>query len=104
MIYNKHFCEAKKDETIKRLNDLAAIAKELNITQGQLALAWTVKYDNTTTMLLGASSVAQLETNLSALEHAKLLTPEILARIETVLGNRPVAELDYTTFTPRNRR
>ena len=74
--------EERKEKTLGSLKALEAISKDLEITMSQLALAWTVKYDNVTTMLLGASSMEQLESNLKAFEHSKLLTPEILEKIE----------------------
>jgi aryl-alcohol dehydrogenase-like predicted oxidoreductase len=40
-------------------------------------------------VILGASKLYQLEENLKALDAVKLLTPEVLERIENVLTNKP---------------
>jgi len=55
-------------------------------------------------MLLGASSVKQLEENLVCLKVVDLLTKEILEEIEKILDNRPETEFNwkaYKNFPPR---
>ena len=47
----------------------------------QLALAWTLRDSRVTSALIGASSVEQLETNLTALERLEL-SPEELDEID----------------------
>ncbi|KAF7288497.1 Aldo-ket-red domain-containing protein [Mycena indigotica] len=54
-----------------------------------LALAWVAAHRHTSTVILGVSSVAQLEANLGALEVLPKLDAAVLARIEAVLGNHP---------------
>jgi aryl-alcohol dehydrogenase-like predicted oxidoreductase len=41
------------------------------------------------TVILGASKVSQLEENLTASTAAQKLTPEILTRIDEIMGTRP---------------
>jgi L-glyceraldehyde 3-phosphate reductase len=50
-----------------------------------MALTWTLRDPRVTSALVGASSVAQLEDNVKALEAAPL-SPEELAAIDKVLG------------------
>ena len=56
-----------------------------------LALAWVAKNPNTSTVILGASSPEQVTQNLKALEVIPKLTPEVLEKIEKILGNAPEA-------------
>lgn len=54
-----------------------------------LALAWVAKNPNTSTVILGASKPEQVLDNLKALDVIPKLTPELLDKIEIILGNRP---------------
>ena len=78
-------------ETLKRVAQLEPIAKKLGpeVTQGQLALAWTIKNPNVTNAIIGATNVKQIEENLAAVPLVDKLTPEIMEEIEQVLGNKP---------------
>jgi aryl-alcohol dehydrogenase-like predicted oxidoreductase len=82
------------------LNGLGAIATELDCTQAQLALAWTLKNKDVSTAIFGASSLNQAESNLGAMEVVERLTPEVLERIEGLLNNRPAPGMDWMKFTP----
>lgn len=75
-----------KIETAKKL---APIADDLGCTLGQMALAWCVKNPDVSTVITGASRVAQVRENLKALDVVAKLTPEVMERIESVLGNKP---------------
>lgn len=81
--------EAKIEKTKK----LAILAKEMNVSLAELAIAWTIKNPNVTTAILGATKKHQLEENLKALQVLPLLTNEIMEKIETILQNKPVMDL-----------
>ena len=68
---------------------------ELNCKVHHLALAWVAKKPNTSTVILGASRPDQITDNLKALEVLPKLTPEILARIEEILQNKPEPASTY---------
>lgn len=55
--YNRFFAEDKRAGTVKMLQGLEAIAKDLGYTQAQLVLAWTLANKDTSTALLGFSRV-----------------------------------------------
>ncbi len=74
---------------LDKVRALAPIAADLGGTLAQLALAWCLKNPNVSTVITGASRVAQVHENMQALEIAPKLTPDVLARIEQVLGNKP---------------
>ena len=62
---------------------------ELNTSVSALALAWVARNPHTSTVILGASTREQLIENLKAIEVLPKLTPEILEKIEDILGNKP---------------
>jgi len=74
---------------IARAAELQRLAEELGVPLAQLAIAWCLKNPNVSTVILGASSVGQLEQNLAALETVSALTDDVMERIEAVLQNRP---------------
>ena len=68
-------------EYLERMRGLDAIAKERGQSIAQLALSWVLRQPLVASALIGASSVAQLEQNVAALDAAPLDDDEI-ARIE----------------------
>ncbi len=78
------------EENLDKVRKLTAFAKdELGITMPALALAWCVKNENVSTVILGATKVHQLEENLTALDAAEKLTPDVMEKIEGILANKP---------------
>ena len=69
---------------IVKLNDIAAKRGQ---SLSQMAIAWLLKDQRVTTVLVGASSVAQLENNLGALDN-KHFSEEDLEKIESVLKEK----------------
>ena len=70
---------------------LADLAEEIGISITHLALLWCLSNRNVSTVILGASRVSQLEDNLAALAHKDKLTPDVMARIDAIVGNKPAA-------------
>jgi L-glyceraldehyde 3-phosphate reductase len=70
-----------KIAVVKQLN---AIAKQRGQSLAQMAIAWLLKDERVTSVLVGASSVAQLNNNLKALDCLAFSTQE-LAQIEELL-------------------
>ncbi|MDR2516302.1 MAG: aldo/keto reductase [Spirochaetaceae bacterium] len=76
---------------LETLNALNRIAREGGRTLSALAIQWILRDKRNTSVLLGASSAAQLAENLSALSHPPLSEAE-LERIEDALsGTAPRA-------------
>ena len=69
-------------EKIKKLND---IASERGQSLAQMALSWLLKDPRITSVLIGASKVAQLLDSLSCLNNTEF-SEEELKRIEAVLA------------------
>jgi L-glyceraldehyde 3-phosphate reductase len=69
------------DETLEKIRALNEIAAARGQTLAQLALAWALRDPRVTSALVGASSVAQLEANIAALDNLDL-TQDELAEID----------------------
>ena len=74
---------------IASVKRLAPIARELDCTLAQLALAWCLVNPNVSTVITGASRAAQVVENLRALDVVPRLTPDVVARVEAAAS--PIA-------------
>jgi len=81
-------------QNIEKVKKLQTIAKELDCTTAQLALAWCLKNPNVSTVITGATRPEQVVENMRAAEVVSKLTSDVLERIEAVLCNRPQFEED----------
>ena len=69
------------EELIERLRGLSRVAERRGQTLPQLALAWALRDDRVTSLVLGVSRVEQLEQNVTALDRLDF-TPAELAEID----------------------
>ena len=69
------------DQSLAKVRALNEIAARRDQSLAQLALAWTLRDPRVTSTLIGASSVAQLEANVAALDKLDL-SDEELAEID----------------------
>jgi L-glyceraldehyde 3-phosphate reductase len=69
--------EMLTDVRLERVRALAAVAQRRGHSLAQLALAWAVRDPRMTSLVIGASSVAQLEQNLAALDNLELTAGEL---------------------------
>lgn len=67
---------------IAKVRKLAPIADELGCTLAQLALAWCLVNPHVSTVITGASRVAQVRENMAALDVVGRLDAAVLARID----------------------
>jgi L-glyceraldehyde 3-phosphate reductase len=65
------------DEMLSRLRALNEIAGRRGQTLAQLALAWGLRDERVTSLVIGASSVEQLEQNVDALDNLPLSAEEL---------------------------
>ncbi|WP_445455173.1 aldo/keto reductase [Flavobacterium sp. HNIBRBA15423] len=72
------------DEKIQKIKALNQLAIERNQTLAQMAIAWLLKSDTITSVLVGASSVNQLNDSLGSLEKLDFTSQE-LNYIENIL-------------------
>lgn len=88
---HKSYAEMLKGtlQHVPKVIELEKIATELGASVGNLAIAWCLKNNNVSTVILGASNVNQIKENLGALEVLPKLTPEVMQKIEDILANKP---------------
>ncbi len=65
------------DAALARVRALNEVARTRGQSLAQLALSWALRDERVTSVLLGASSVAQLEANVAALDGAPLTDGEL---------------------------
>ena len=75
------------DERLKRIRELNEIARQRKQSLAQMAITWLMKDKRITSVLIGASSVKQLDDNLDSLKNISFNNDE-LKLIEDVLKNK----------------
>ena len=76
------------EETIAMLRQLNGVAERHGHSLAQLALAWALRDERVTSLVIGASSVRQLEQNVAMLESPELDAEEV-AEIEEIIAGNP---------------
>jgi voltage-dependent potassium channel beta subunit len=69
----------------EKVKALKAIADDLGCTLSQLSIAWCAKNANVSTVITGASTVAQVEENMGALEVLPQLTGDLMGQIKAAV-------------------
>ena len=67
------------EQSLAHVRALDGMARERGQSLAQMALAWALRDERVTTVLIGASSVRQLEDNVAALEHLEFSAEELAA-------------------------
>uniref|UniRef100_A0A672RQ23 Voltage-gated potassium channel subunit beta-1 n=1 Tax=Sinocyclocheilus grahami TaxID=75366 RepID=A0A672RQ23_SINGR len=78
-----------------KLKELTHIAEKLSCTLPQLAIAWCLRNEGVSSVLLGTSNPAQLTENLGAIQVLPKITAIVASDIDKILGNRPQSKKDY---------
>ncbi len=76
--------EQLTEDVLRKIKALNEIAGQRGQTLAEMALAWVLKDDLVTSVIVGASSTAQLEDNLKAIKNLSFAKEEI-EKIESVL-------------------
>jgi aryl-alcohol dehydrogenase-like predicted oxidoreductase len=79
-----------KDDVLERVQQLKPIAEEAGLSMAQLAIAWVLQNENVATAIIGASRPEQVFDNVKAA--GVTLEPELLAKIDDVLGDAVVSD------------
>jgi aryl-alcohol dehydrogenase-like predicted oxidoreductase len=82
------------DDVLTRVQGLLPIAQAAGLTPAQLAVAWVLQNDNVSAAIIGASRPEQVHENVKAA--GVRLEPELLARIDDVLGDVVVRDPGLT--------
>ena len=75
------------EEKLEKVRKLHVIAEERGETLAQTALSWVMRRPEVTSVLVGASSTAQLDDSLASVRGAGF-TPEELRDIDGILEGR----------------
>lgn len=78
--------DVTNQEKLAQVRAMEPIAKELDCTLPQLAIAWCLNNPYVSSVITGASRVEQVRENMKASDVAPKLTPEILQRIDQIFG------------------
>ena len=76
------------ERSLAKVERLRPIAEELGCSMAQMAIAWCAANPRVSTVITGASRPSQVLENFAALDVIPLLTPEVMARIETAVSAR----------------
>lgn len=71
-------------QLLEKAKKLEELAKELNCSMAQLALAWCLKNPHVSSVITGATKVEQLVDNLAAIEVKAKLTPDVMKKIDAI--------------------
>lgn len=74
---------------------LGKLAADAGLSLAHMALLWCLRNPHVSTVILGASRLDQLTSNLAALDHKAGMTPELVEKIEAVVQNRPAGPERY---------
>ncbi|HET7326317.1 MAG TPA: aldo/keto reductase family protein [Nocardioidaceae bacterium] len=89
-----------RDDVLERVQQLAAVAADADLSLAQLAVAWVLRNDNVSAAIIGASRPEQVTENVKAA--GVVLEPAALKQIDDILG--PVVERDPArTKSPEQR-
>ncbi|XP_054610885.1 voltage-gated potassium channel subunit beta-2 isoform X2 [Dunckerocampus dactyliophorus] len=74
---------------LAKIKELHLLADRLGCTAAQLAIAWCLRSEGVSSVLLGVSNTDQLLENLGALQILSQMTPQTVSEMDAVLGNKP---------------
>lgn len=80
------------------MEQIQVIPRELGATLAQFAITWCAANERVSTVMLGASSVAQLEENLKTTDFVQLITPEIRTQVDAIVSYEPVLPLPMDAY------
>ncbi|XP_049424133.1 voltage-gated potassium channel subunit beta-2-like isoform X1 [Epinephelus fuscoguttatus] len=85
----ERLCSDEGKKQLSKIKDLHLLADRLNCTAAQLAIAWCLRSEGVSSVLLGVSNTEQLLENLGSIRVLTQLTPPLIAEMDALLGNKP---------------
>ena len=82
------------EEKLSKVSALHDLSNELGMSLPIMSLAWCLKNDNVSTVILGASKMSQLKENMKSIDVLDQMDASVMERIEKILENRP----EHPTF------
>ena len=81
------------EENLEKVRKLGEVAKSLDITMSQLALAWILRRSEISSAIIGASKPEHVTENVKASD--VVLSKDILDQVHEILDNEPEWPLTY---------
>lgn len=75
------------ESSLAKVSALQPIAAEMGATLAQFSIAWCLQNPSVSTVMTGASRVAQVHENMKAMDFADKFTPDVMSEIERVLSS-----------------
>ncbi|XP_044039990.1 voltage-gated potassium channel subunit beta-3-like isoform X5 [Siniperca chuatsi] len=85
----ERLCSDEGKKQLSKIKELHLLADRLKCTAAQLAIAWCLRSEGVSSVLLGVSNTEQLLENLGAITVLSQLTPPLIAEMDALLGNKP---------------
>jgi len=82
------------EEKLSKVTSLNELANELDMSLPVMSLAWCLKNENVSTVILGASKMSQLKENIKSIDVLSQMDESVMERIEKILENQP----EHPTF------
>lgn len=92
---HERFRSEEGRKRIQKTAQLETVARALDCSTTELALAWCLKNPHVSSVILGASNPDQLRQNLKALPIVERLDEALMAQIEAILDNKPEPEARF---------
>ena len=73
-------------QRIKQVSDFQTLIADLGCTLAQASIAWCAKNNDVSTIILGASSIPQLNENLDSLNFIDSFDDELLTKIDQLFS------------------
>ena len=77
------------EDRIAPVRQMKAVADELGCSRAQLAIAWVAAQPGVSSVITGATSVAQMQENIGAREIT--ITPEVAKKLDGIFPSAPAA-------------
>ncbi len=78
------------EENHQKISKLKSLADDIGVKLSNLAIAWCLKNQDVSTVILGATKEEQLIENLKSTEVLPKLTDDVMNKIEEILQNKPI--------------
>ena len=66
------------------IQQFVAVSQRIGISPARLAVAWCLRNERVSTVILGATRVEQLTETMKAIDDVDALTPEIMAELDRI--------------------
>ncbi|NND43890.1 MAG: aldo/keto reductase [Xanthomonadales bacterium] len=76
-------------QKLEKVAALEPLAKEMGASLAQFSLAWCLQNPHVSSVITGASRVAQVHENMEALDYLDAFTPDVMAEIDRIFETGP---------------